>query len=391
VTARPVEPIRKGVLAVESWSPASATTDTFRYVDISSLDRETKTILDVTSTRVTEAPSRARQLLRANDVLVSTVRPNLNAIAIVPAELDGAIGSTGFTVLRPNPETLNHRFLYYWVRHPDFVTDMAKKATGASYPAVSDRIVLDSLMPMPSIPEQERIAEILDKADAIARKRKQAIALTEDLLRSTFLEMFGDPVTNPKGWPVEPLGELADVNRGKFSPRPRNDPRFYGGSFPFIQTGELRSACGLLRTWRQTLNHEGQAVSRRFERGTVAISIAANIGDTALVDFDFFCPDSVVGIEPKEGHTTGEFLELALRFFQPQLLDQAPETAQKNINLEVLRPLELPRPPIESQARFSAIYRAIYALSYKMEASAGGQQELFGSLVQRAFAGTLTP
>lgn len=389
MTAYPVEPIRSGVLPIESWSPASATMDTFLYVDIGSLDRETKTIVNVNAIRTTEAPSRARQLLRPYDILVSTVRPNLNGVATVTAELDGAIGSTGFTVLRPNPKKLNHRFLFYWVRHADFVTEMTNMATGATYPAVSDRIVLDSLMPMPSVPEQDRIADILDKADAIRRKRKEAIALTEELLRSTFLEMFGDPVTNPKGWNRRHLGSIAEVNRGKFSPRPRNDPRFYGGSFPFIQTGDLRNSTGFLRTWKQTLNDEGRKVSRGFGRGAIAIAIAANIGDTAIVDFDFYCPDSVVGIVPRSEDAISEYLEMTLRFFQQKLLADAPETAQKNINLETLRPLSIPTPPVPQQARFGFIYRKAYAAISRLGVASQMHGALFESLVNHAFSGKL--
>ena len=244
-------------------------------------------------------------------------------------------------------------------------------------------------IPLPPLPEQRRIADILDKADAIRRKRKEAIALTEQLLRSTFLEMFGDPVTNPKGWPVKPLGELADVNRGKFSPRPRNDPRFYGGRYPFIQTGELRNTSGYLRAWKQTLNEDGRSVSRGFERGSIAIAIAANIGDTAIVDFDFYCPDSVVGISARECLATNEFLEMTLRLFQTKLISEAPETAQKNINLETLRPLPIPAPPLRRQQNLSEIYRATYRAILHMDTSSKASHHLFSTLAHRAFSGTL--
>lgn len=208
-----VDRIRTGVLPVGTWTPPSGNGETFHYVDIGSLDREAKAVVGVTELPVREAPSRARQLLRTDDVLVSTVRPNLNAVAMVPPQHDGAVGSTGFTVLRANPERLLPRFLFHWVRTPMFVADMVKKATGASYPAVSDRIVLDSSMPMPAVAVQRRIADILDKADAIRRRRREAIALTEELMRSAFLETFGDPVTNPKGWPLKPFDDLVAETR----------------------------------------------------------------------------------------------------------------------------------------------------------------------------------
>jgi type I restriction enzyme S subunit len=244
-------------------------------------------------------------------------------------------------------------------------------------------------VPLPPLHEQSRIADIFDRADAVRRKRKEAIALTEELLRSAFLEMFGDPVTNSKEWPQVPLGSIAEVNRGRFSPRPRNDPRYYDGHYPFIQTGDLRGSVGYLRDWRQTLNDDGTKVSRGFPKGTVAIAIAANIGDTALVDFDFYCPDSVVGIEVSPQKAAAEYVEMLLRFHQPKLIANAPETAQKNINLETLRPFQVIAPPRDLQGRFADVYRVTYKLAKRGAEALVHTNALFDSLVHRAFCGEL--
>ena len=147
----------------------------FDYIDISLINREAKRIEGSNKIAAEEAPSRARQQVKAGDILVSTVRPNLNAVAQVPYDLDGAIASTGFTVLRPNQTVVNDRYLFQWVKSPQFVARMVKSATGASYPAISDRIVKDSTIPFPSLDEQRRIAAVLDKADALREKRWQAI------------------------------------------------------------------------------------------------------------------------------------------------------------------------------------------------------------------------
>jgi len=290
----------------------------------------------------------------------------------------------GVAGLRARSGKLEARYLWHYLgtatRH------LLDAARGATFLQVSRGDIENLRVPLPkTLSDQEHIADILDKADAIRRKRKEAIALTEDLLRSTFLEMFGDPVTNPKRWPTKPLWELAEIDRGRFTPRPRNDPRFYGGSHPFIQTGDLRSSTGYLRVWRQTLNDQGCAVSRSFARGTVAIAIAANIGDTAIVDFDFCCPDSVVGIVPRPAEATSEYLERMLRFFQPRLMAEAPETAQKNINLETLRPLRIPAVPLPQQERFGAVYRTVYRNAGRMDESTRDADVLFQSLVQQSF------
>ena len=142
------------VASVETWNPARSTSVTpFPYIDLSAIDQERKRISGVRSTLPAEAPSRARQLVRKGDVLVSTVRPNLNAVAYVTSEFDGATVSTGFTVLRPTKAT-DGRYLFHWVRTPTFIGSMVREATGASYPAVSDRTVKTSLIPLPPLEEQ---------------------------------------------------------------------------------------------------------------------------------------------------------------------------------------------------------------------------------------------
>ena len=101
----------------------------------------------------------------------------------------------------------------------------------------------------------------------------------------------------PAGWKIAPLEELADVDRGRFSARPRNDPQYYDGHIPFVQTGDVSGSGRYLRQFSQTLNERGLAVSRLFPAGTILITIAANIGDTAITPFDVAFPDSVVGVQ----------------------------------------------------------------------------------------------
>jgi type I restriction enzyme, S subunit len=194
---------------VASWVPERVDPDgEFKYVDLSAVDQDSKSIAEVRAVACAEAPSRARQVIRSGDVLVSTVRPNLNGVAHVPPELDGATASTGFCVLRSRSRQLDSRYLFQWVKSPSFVDEMVLRATGASYPAVSDRIVCESKLPLPPLSEQRRIAEILDKADALRAKRRAARAQLDTFTQSIFLDMFGDPATNPKGWPQRTLASL---------------------------------------------------------------------------------------------------------------------------------------------------------------------------------------
>lgn len=193
--------IKDCVVKAKTWNPVvEAKDETITYIDIAAVDKDLKKIVEPTLCLGAEAPSRARQLVQTNDVLVSTVRPNLNSVAVVTEEFSGATASTGYTVLRPLPEVLDTQYLFHWVKTGHFINEMIKLATGQSYPAVSDKIILNSKIPLPPLAEQRRIASILDQADVLRQKRQQAIEKLDQLLQATFIDMFGDPVSNPKGW-----------------------------------------------------------------------------------------------------------------------------------------------------------------------------------------------
>lgn len=151
---------------VLSWNPLRSAQNAFCYIELSAVDQQEKRITAASMVDPQNAPSRARQLVKTGDVLVSTVRPNLNAVAIVDAVYDGATASTGFCVLRAIGGKLDASYLFHWVRTPQFVNEMVRLATGASYPAVSDRIVRASLMPLPSLSDQRRRAATLEKVQA---------------------------------------------------------------------------------------------------------------------------------------------------------------------------------------------------------------------------------
>jgi type I restriction enzyme S subunit len=208
-------PLAKLVLDVTTRNPGTKPNETFTYVDLSAVDQAQKAITGARVLVGSEAPSRARQVICADDVLVSTVRPNLNGVALVPEDYDGAIASTGFCVLRPNRKHLDPVFLFHWVQSPAFVAEMVRKATGASYPAVSDRIVQQSLIPLPPLCEQRRIAAILDQADALRATRREALAKLDEMAQAIFVEMFGDPILNQKSWPKVCLKDaLARIESG---------------------------------------------------------------------------------------------------------------------------------------------------------------------------------
>jgi type I restriction enzyme S subunit len=271
------------------------------------------------------------------------------------------------------------RFLHHLI---DFHIE---RLAGQSHGTTMRHIKRSDLLPYPvKVPkpvEQSRIAAVLDtvdeaiaKTEAVIAKLKQVRAgLLHDLLTRGLDEngQLRDPVAHPeqfqdsplgripKEWRFLPLSEIADVDRGKFGHRPRNDPDFYGGQFSFIQTGDVAMADGdIIRNASQSLNERGASVSKQFPIGTIAVTIAANIGDTAILGSPMYFPDSVVGVVTRAPNVV-RWVELALRLAKQRLNALAPQSAQKNINLEFLRPLLVPVPSSAEQKRCSNVYEVV--------------------------------
>ena len=194
-------------------NPTVAPEEPFTYVDVAAIDNEEKAIVGARVLVGGEAPSRARKLIRKDDVLVSTVRPYLNAVAVVPPELDGQVASTGFCVLRAKKSVLPE-FLYFYTRSKLFVDGLCKLVAGAMYPAVTDSQVLDQALPLPSLKEQHRIVDLLARAEGIVRLRREAQQKAAELIPAIFIDMFGDPATKPQAWPRQPLSAVAEVISG---------------------------------------------------------------------------------------------------------------------------------------------------------------------------------
>ena len=151
---------------------------------------------------------------------------------------------------------------------------------------------------MPTLQEQERIVAILRQAGEIRRFRREAMDEAQRLYSALFLEMFGDPITNPKPFKKQRLDSLGGLDRGQSRHRPRDAAFLFGGDYPFIQTGDVANSNGWITSDSQTYSEAGLAQSRLWQKGTLCITIAANIAKTGILTFDACFPDSVVGFLP---------------------------------------------------------------------------------------------
>ncbi len=268
----------------------------------------------------------------------------------------------------------NQDYVYYSIVHKNIL----KYIQGGTRAKLNQKELRSILINIPEDKvEQTAIANILTTVEKAIENTEYLIAKCErikagmmhDLLtkgidengqvRSEKTHKFKDSPLGriPEEWEVKRLGDIADVNRGKFDHRPRNAPQFYGGENPFIQTADISNCQSLYLTeYSQTLNNLGASISRKFPRETIVMSIAANIGDTAILGREMYVTDSVVAIQVKECHSV-HYVQMQLQLRKDKLNRTASQSAQKNINLETLKPLHLPIPMTsDEQERISNTY-----------------------------------
>jgi len=244
-------------------------------------------------------------------------------------------------------------------------------------------------IPLPPLDDQKRIAHLLGSVEELIAQRKQHLQHLDDLLKSVFLNMFGDPVRNEEGWETKELSQLGTLDRGVSKHRPRNAPELLGGKYPLIQTGDVSNAETYITSYLQTYSELGFAQSKLWPTGTLCITIAANIAQTGILNFDACFPDSIVGFSANQDESNPLFVLGLFWFFQQILEKNAPAAAQKNINLKILRSMRVPVPPIHLQNQFAAIVEKVEGLKSRYQQSLTDLQNLYDALSQKAFKGEL--
>ena len=271
-----------------------------------------------------------------------------------------------------------------------------KQRGGVAQQNLSLAQLKDFRVPLPPLDEQKRIVAALDQAfAALDRARAHAeanLADAQELFDNTLLATFDELVSNAA---MMTLSDAAnDFSRGKSRHRPRNDPKLYDGDYPFIQTGDIRRSEGSVREYSQTYNEAGLAQSKLWPAGTVCITIAANIAETGVLEFEGCFPDSVIGMVPDPHRANAYYVEYMLRYFAKELKLQGKGSAQDNINLATFESAMFPFPPLEQQmvvaGKLDSIAAEVAALRTNYEQRLADIANLRQSLLQKAFSGELT-
>lgn len=312
--------------------------------------------------------SQPTKIAEKDDILLS-VRAPVGPTNLAPCKV--CIGR-GLTAIRPS-EVLLTRYVLLFFRY--FEAQLASKGTGTTFKAITQDVVKNLEIPIPPLPEQERIVarieELFSQLDAgvetLKKTKAQLAVYRQAVLKEAFegrltihvpvnlpLSWESSDETNtlpaiPEEWHYIALKYLGDLGRGKSKHRPRNDPKlFVDGKYPFIQTGDVKAATNCITSFTKQYGEFGLSQSKLWPKGTLCITIAANIAETAFLGIDACFPDSIVGFTPNES-ILAEYVRYFVESQKIRLWAFAPATAQKNINLDTLENLIVPYCSIDEQ------------------------------------------
>ena len=328
------------------------------------------------------------KLVKANTLLMS-FKLTIGRCAITKREL---FTNEAIAALPIIDKDLDLFFLNYYLENFDWakLTEGDVKVKGKT---LNKEKLKEVPITVPPREEQKRIVKILDEKiaqlETIKTNAQTNLQNAKDLFQSQLTKAFSNTT-----WEKAKLEDIAlDFSRGKSKHRPRNDKCLFGGDYPFIQTGDIRNADKYVTDYTETYNETGLAQSKLWPKGTLCITIAANIAETAILSFPCCFPDSVIGFIPNEKLTTVDFVYYLIQFFKSELQKMSKGAAQDNLNLAKFENMNFPLPPLPEQKR---IVEQLDSLSEKTKALQNiyeqmllDCEELKQSFLCKAFAGEL--
>ena len=355
------------------------------------MDNETKKVTGYQTITFGESPSRARKAVKRGNILVSTVRPNLNAVALLEEDTPNlSVASTGFCVLE-SKDDVDPRFIFNFCKSKPFIDDMVSQATGASYPAVSDKIVRSALIPKYSYQEQQHISNVLDKLAGIIDSRRIELQKFDNLIKARFVELFGDPINNPKGYPVHHLSEyitsLTSGSRG-WAQYCVDD-----GEEWFITIKNVKD-CHITTDNMQPVNAPDNAEAKRtkVQEGDLLISITADLGRTGVVTKEIaehgaYINQHLSCIRLNRDVVNPLFVAHYMESpaGKEQFTAKNQSAVKAGLNFNSINSLKLMVPPLDEQNGFIAFIEQVDKSKVAVQKALDETQTLFDSLMQEYF------
>ena len=288
-----------------------------------------------------------------------------------------------------NNETILSKYFYYILKTQDIKRQLESNKRGGTQNFVSLKNIRDLKIPLIDILEQKKIVEILDKAQQLIDKRKKQIESLDELVKSKFIEMFGDPVSNPMNWDKKRLADECNIITGNTPSR--KVEAYYGDYIEWIKSDNITGAGVYLSTAREYLSKQGLKVGRSIEKDSILMTCIAGsikcIGNVAIADRKVAFNQQINGIEPLKNNV----------YFMLQQFNLSQKYIQSTINMSLkgilskgqLSELEFIFPPIEKQNEFAEFFKQVDKLKFEMEKSLKELEDNFNSLMQKAFKGEL--
>jgi type I restriction enzyme S subunit len=289
------------------------------------------------------------QLFKKDDLVFKLIDlENYRTSRVGIVHEDGIMSSAYIRLTLSNKDNINY---YYYFYYDMYLRGVFNNLGTGVRSTLGAKDLLEVTVFSPSRDEQDQIVRYLDWKVSQINKLINAKHRQIELLKEQKRARVNEAVTKGgEGWQQLRLKAVAKILRGKFSHRPRNDPAFYDGEYPFIQTGDVARAGKYICEYKQTLNEKGYSVSKQFPKGTLTMTIAANIGDVAILDFDACFPDSIIGFVPYKGIDL-EYLYYVLFSMKTEFVKEAPVNTQGNLNVERVGAITLSVPNEEIQRK----------------------------------------
>jgi type I restriction enzyme S subunit len=337
------------------------------------------------------AAGSSTQSFDTGNVLYSKLRPYLNKVVCPDSP---GIATTELVPLRPDPKKLDRQYLTYYLRSPEFVTSISNEVAGAKMPRVTMKVFWDHEIPLPPLAEQKRIAAILDAADALRAKRREALAQLDALIQSSFLTLFGDPVSNPMGWKAVPLRSVADLENGDRSSNYPSGPDVLDSGVLFLSTKNISDNQLVFNNCQFISESKFKSLSRgKLRRNDLVITLRGTLGSCAIFDCEFetgFINAQILILHPSDKIASTYLHALIITERMKRHFEElSTGVAVKQLTGKQIGDLLIPLPPLPLQQKFAAIVESIERQKTTQRAHLAELDALFAVLQHRAFRGEL--
>lgn len=329
------------------------------------------------------------QKLKVGDILIAASSGSIKIVGkaiLIENEINSSFGAF-CKVIRPN-EKVDYRYLSFYFRSSDYRQKISHLAAGANINNLRNEDLDNLEITLPPLATQKRIAEILDAADAVRRKDQELLKKYDELAQAIFIDMFGDPVKNEKGWDVTSISGIFDVISGG-TPSTKNPEYWENGDIPWIGSSLCKDNF-VFKSNGKFITSKGleNSSAKMIPKNTVIIAlVGATIGKIGLIKFETCTNQNVAALIPKNKETISEIFTFYMMKSLYHKFEEVGGDKFKMANLAFVKSLPFLSPPINLQIEFSEIITQIINLKKSTENGLG--DDLFNTCIQKAFKGEL--